>query len=140
MEKIFVYGSLRQDYWNHDKVFKNRIRSIEKGKIKGKLYHLPAGYPAVLKGQDEVYGEIITITQEKILKSVDFLEGYLGEGKENLYTREKCEAVLEDGTKVDCWVYSYVNEREAKKEGLYIPHGDWKKFMDSNIKIRKPLT
>lgn len=134
MEKIFVYGSLRQDFWNYDKVLKNRVRHIEKGKIKGELYHLPAGYPAVVEGNDDVYGEVITFTQDKLLKSLDFLEGYFGEDKENLYIRRKCEISLEDGSKEWCWVYIYVDEKEARKEGIYISHGDWKRFIEEKYK------
>ena len=89
MEKVFVYGSLRTDFWNYDKVLKNRVRQVEKGQIKGDLYHLPAGYPAVILGEGTVYGEVITLSQDKILKSLDLLEGYMGEGEENLYVRVK---------------------------------------------------
>ena len=65
MEKIFVYGSLLKDFWNHDRVLKNRVRSIEKGTIQGELYHLPAGYPAITSGQNLIYGEICTLTHNK---------------------------------------------------------------------------
>lgn len=129
MEKIFVYGSLRQDFWNHDKVLKNRVRHIQNGTIKGKLYHLPAGYPAVIKGTDEVHGEVMTINQDKLLRSLDFLEGYFGEGEDNLYIRTKHKTILDDGTEEWCWVYTYANEEEAKKKGKYISSGDWNKFV-----------
>ncbi|MEG0318844.1 MAG: gamma-glutamylcyclotransferase, partial [Niameybacter sp.] len=75
MEKIFVYGSLRQDFWNYDKVLKNRVCHIEQGTIKGSMYHLPAGYPAVISGTDDIHGEVMTMSQHKLLKSLDFLEG-----------------------------------------------------------------
>ncbi|MBU3812124.1 MAG: gamma-glutamylcyclotransferase [Candidatus Niameybacter stercoravium] len=130
MEKVFVYGSLRTDFWNYDKVLKNRVRQVEKGKIKGDLYHLPAGYPAVIPGEGTVYGEVVTLSQDKILKSLDLLEGYMGEGEgeENLYVRVKQKVHLEDGSQQMCWAYIYVDEKAAKKEGKYIPYGDWKEF------------
>lgn len=131
MEKVFVYGSLRTDFWNYDKVLKNRVRQVEKGQIKGDLYHLPAGYPAVILGEGTVYGEVITLSQDKILKSLDLLEGYMGEGEENLYVRVKQKVHLEDGSQKMCWVYIYVDEKVAKKEGKYIPHGDWKEFKNN---------
>ncbi|MBS5316997.1 MAG: gamma-glutamylcyclotransferase [Clostridiales bacterium] len=131
MEKVFVYGSLRTDFWNYDKVLKNRVRQVEKGQIEGDLYHLPAGYPAVILGEGTVYGEVITLSQDKILKSLDLLEGYMGEGEENLYVRVKQKVHLEDGSQQMCWVYIYVDEKVAKKEGKYIPHGDWKEFKNN---------
>ena len=130
MEKIFVYGSLRQDFWNHDKVLKNRVRQIQKGTIQGKLYHLPAGYPAVIKGEDQVHGEVMTFTQDKLLKSLDVLEGYFGEGQDNLYIRTKHKTTLEDGSEAWCWVYTYADEEAARKKGRYISNGDWKKFVN----------
>ena len=81
MEKIFVYGSLLKDFWNHDRVLKHRVRSIEKGTIKGELYHLPAGYPAIISGENLIYGEICTLTHHKHLKSIDLLEGQIRKAK-----------------------------------------------------------
>lgn len=132
MEKIFVYGSLRQDFWNHDKVFKHRLRGpIGQGKLEGyDLYHLPAGYPAIVSGTGTVYGEICNLSHSKHLKSIDLLEGYTGDPSIDLYVREKRPIILEDGTTEMCWVYLYINEAYVKNKGHYIPHGDWKKFMN----------
>ena len=130
MEKIFVYGSLRKDFWNHEKVFKHRLRKIEKGSLKDfSLYHLPAGYPAIVPGNDTIYGEICTLSHAKHLKSIDLLEGYTGNPAIDLYVREKKSILLEDGREEMCWVYLYINQNYVKNKGIYIPHGDWKKFM-----------
>ena len=138
MEKIFVYGSLRQDFWNHDKVFKHRMRGpIIEGKLEGyALYHLPAGYPAIVTGADTVYGEICTLSHTKHLKSIDLLEGYTGNPSIDLYTREKRPIILTDGSVELCWVYLYLNADYVRSKGRYIPHGDWKKFMMKSSKQR----
>ncbi len=132
MEKIFVYGTLRQDFWNHDKVFKHRMRgNIEEGKLVDySLHHLPAGYPAIVPGNDTVYGEICTLSHSKHLKSIDLLEGYTGDPNIDLYVREKRPILLKDGRVEMCWVYLYINEDYVRSKGRYIPHGDWKKFMN----------
>lgn len=132
MEKIFVYGSLLQDFWNHDRVLKNRVRSIEKGTIVGDLYHLPAGYPAITSGENRIYGEVCTLSHPKHLKSIDLLEGYSGDPKIDLYKREKRTVTLKDGSTTECWVYVYVDENYVKRKGKYIAHGDWGKFMRHN--------
>lgn len=129
MEKIFVYGSLRQEFWNHDKVLKNRLRSIDPGTIKGELYHLPAGYPAITTGDDTIHGEVCTLSQAKHLKSIDLLEGYTGDPSIDLYTREKKTVTFADGHTEDCWVYIYMDKNHVKQKGQYISHGDWRKFM-----------
>lgn len=131
MEKVFVYGSLRTDFWNYDKVLKNRVRHVQEGCIEGSLYHLPAGYPAAISGAGQIYGEVFTLSRDKVIKSLDVLEGYAGEGKDNLYERKKCKVLLQDGTEEMCWVYLYVDEAAAKKYGKPVSQGDWKVFMNS---------
>jgi gamma-glutamylcyclotransferase (GGCT)/AIG2-like uncharacterized protein YtfP len=44
--RIFVYGTLKRGYWNHDR-FCSRAISIEPATTWGRLYHLPAGFPAL---------------------------------------------------------------------------------------------
>jgi len=44
--RIFVYGTLKHGYWNHDR-FCSRAISIEPATTWGRLYHLPAGFPAL---------------------------------------------------------------------------------------------
>lgn len=138
MEKIFVYGSLLPDFWNHDKVFKHRLRGTMKGCLKDfSLYHLPAGYPAIVPGEDTIYGEVCILSHTKHLKSIDLLEGYTGNPDIDLYTREKRLVILENGQEEWCWVYLYINHDYVKNKGLYIPHGDWKKFMFQSSKQKK---
>lgn len=137
MEKIFVYGSLRQEFWNHDKVLKNRLRNIELGTICGELYHLPAGYPAITTGTDTIHGEVCTLSQAKHLKSIDLLEGYTGDPSIDLYTREKKVVTFADGHTEECWVYVYMDENYVKRKGQYIPHGDWRKFMFNKERYKK---
>lgn len=132
MEKVFVYGSLRTDFWNYDKVLKNRVRHVQEGSIEGALYHLPAGYPAVIDGKDRVYGEVFTLSKDNVIKSLDVLEGYTGEGENNLYERKKCKVRLADGTEEMCWVYLYADKSEARKSGRLVSHGDWKVFKNNN--------
>jgi gamma-glutamylcyclotransferase (GGCT)/AIG2-like uncharacterized protein YtfP len=44
--RIFVYGTLKRGYWNHDR-FCSQAVSIEPATTWGRLYHLPAGFPAL---------------------------------------------------------------------------------------------
>ena len=46
MISIFVYGTLKQGYWNHERFCKTAV-SIEPAWVWGRLYHLPAGYPGL---------------------------------------------------------------------------------------------
>ncbi|MBN2162869.1 MAG: gamma-glutamylcyclotransferase [Pontiellaceae bacterium] len=44
--RIFVYGTLKRGYWNHDR-FCSQAVSIEPATTWGRLFHLPAGFPAL---------------------------------------------------------------------------------------------
>jgi gamma-glutamylcyclotransferase (GGCT)/AIG2-like uncharacterized protein YtfP len=39
--------------------------------------------------------------------------------------------LTEDGEKLDCWVYIYSDERYARENGILVPGGDWRKFMEN---------
>ncbi|HPS03008.1 MAG TPA: gamma-glutamylcyclotransferase [Candidatus Sumerlaeota bacterium] len=43
---IFAYGTLKSGFWNHDRFCRNAI-SIQPATTWGRLYELPAGYPAL---------------------------------------------------------------------------------------------
>ena len=63
---IFVYGSLREGFYNYDKYLKGKITSIRQAKIDNmNIYHMPyKGYPAMFNGDRTVYGEIVEIIPE----------------------------------------------------------------------------
>lgn len=42
----FVYGTLKRGFWNHDRFCRNAI-DIQPATTWGRLYQLPAGYPAL---------------------------------------------------------------------------------------------
>jgi len=49
--RLFVYGTLKRGFWNHDRFCRNAI-SVEEASVRGRLYELPSGIP-VLKVPDE---------------------------------------------------------------------------------------
>lgn len=44
--KLLVYGTLKRGYWNHDRYCRNAV-DIRPATTWGRLYALPAGYPAL---------------------------------------------------------------------------------------------
>ncbi|MCW6082640.1 gamma-glutamylcyclotransferase [Clostridium botulinum] len=135
---LFVYGSLRDGFFNSDKYIKDQIISRKLGKIKGTLYHMPnKGYPAVLKGNGEVIGEIIELKNwNENLKALDSMENYILAGnKNNEYNRELVEVEIIENEDKDkklkafAYLYNMNDEDVFNKYSVYIPHGDWKNFM-----------
>jgi gamma-glutamylcyclotransferase (GGCT)/AIG2-like uncharacterized protein YtfP len=54
--RLFVYGTLKRGYWNHDR-FCSQAVSIEPATTWGRLYHLPAGYPALEVPPESILAE-----------------------------------------------------------------------------------
>lgn len=49
--RLFVYGTLKRGYWNHDRYCREAV-SIQEASVRGRLYELPSGIP-VLQVPDE---------------------------------------------------------------------------------------
>jgi gamma-glutamylcyclotransferase (GGCT)/AIG2-like uncharacterized protein YtfP len=45
--RLFVYGTLKRGFSNHRRLCRGLVRA-DAAEIRGKLYDLPAGYPALL--------------------------------------------------------------------------------------------
>ena len=43
---LFVYGTLKRGYWNHERFCKDAL-SIEEATVRGRLYELPSGIPVL---------------------------------------------------------------------------------------------
>lgn len=103
--KIFVYGTLKKGFRNHDRFCGNAV-SIEPATVNGRLYDTGWGFPAMQLSRnpgDIVRGEIITIP-EADLPAIDFLEGV-----PRLYQRVEVMAVSKDGITVDAYCYVMEN-------------------------------
>lgn len=127
--RVFVYGTLMKGFENYKRYLEGRINRITPGRIRGLLYHLPEGYPALLPGNELIEGEIMEPVDENLLKTLDRLEDYDEGSSNNLYVREIRSISTEDGEAMNCWVYIYVDERYAKEHGILVPDGNWRKFM-----------
>jgi len=135
INKVFVYGTLMQNFSNYKRYLKGRINRVMSGTTSGLLYHLPEGYPALIAGNQPIKGEIIEPVDEKLLQILDRLEDYAEGRNSNLYVREVRNILTEDGEEVACWVYIYANERYAQENGILVPDGDWRKFMEKRGKF-----
>jgi gamma-glutamylcyclotransferase (GGCT)/AIG2-like uncharacterized protein YtfP len=73
--RIFVYGTLKQGYWNHDR-FCSRAIDIEPATTWGRLYHLPAGYPALEVPESSIlaHGTTDPIADTRLQNTVEIPE------------------------------------------------------------------
>jgi len=129
INKVFVYGTLMTDMHNHH-LIKPFIKHLETAKTLGLLYDLPYGYPAMISGEEEVWGEIIELKDVKeALKVLDRLEGYSGvESPRNLYNRTVQEIQILSGNVQQAYVYFWANPDTINQLGIQIKYS-WKKSL-----------
>lgn len=132
-EKIFVYGTLRKDMYNHELYLKDKNGFIGTGFVKGKLMTLKnKSYPALLlEGNDLILGEIHEV-DNSIVDQLDELESYFGENNiDNEYNKIVCDIFDEDGQVIDqipVYVYNIYNSANVKLLDAVIISGDFVKY------------
>ncbi len=135
---LFVYGSLREGFFNYEKYLKGNVAETKAAKLANmKLYHMPyKGYPAIMFGKDTLIGEIMVLHEEsyeETMRAMDEMEGFISEGNpENEYHKVILEVEnQETNEKEPCFVYFYNKDKDElfDSSAIYIPHGDWKEHM-----------
>ena len=126
---IFVYGSLREGFFNYNKYLEGKVSNKKEAKLENmKLHHMPyKGYPAITHGNDTILGEIMVINEddyEETVKAMDEMEGFISENNpDNEY--HKVILDVEDittNTKEKCFVYFYnkYKDKEFDSKSIYI--------------------
>lgn len=138
---IFVYGSLREGFFNYNKFLAGKVSKKIDAKLNNfKLYHMPyKGYPAIINGQDSVLGEIMVLNEsdyDSTIKALDEMEGFLNAGNpENEYHKMILEVEnLQNNEKELCYVYFYNKDKDElfASKAIYLPEGNWKEYMLNN--------
>lgn len=129
---VFVYGTLKPGGRYHARFCAQGLVAAKPGLVKGRLYDFEQlGYPAVSRGDGWVKGYLLQFSGTRffcdgVLRGLDALEGYVGEGEENEY--ERCEVQVFDvmGEPLrQAWLYVMDEERIQKCGGVYLLAGDW---------------
>ncbi|KAA9023952.1 gamma-glutamylcyclotransferase [Niallia endozanthoxylica] len=120
--RVFVYGTLRKHESNHYLIEKAKCVSSQCW-TNGILYDTGNGYPGMAASTSKrVYGEVYEVTAKQ-LKQLDVLEGYEGEGMDNLYDRITQVVHTDFGT-IEAYVYVYTSETIYELDEIRF--GDWK--------------
>jgi len=124
MHRVFVYGTLKKGFSNHNRIFGGYDITITPAWIYGELYDL--GYfPALTIGKNKVYGELIEFDNLEILQRVDYLEGYRGENSIfNFYDRKEIQ-IFTDKETFTAWAYFLNESKIIDSDGELITSGVW---------------
>lgn len=128
MIPIFVYGTLREGFFNFDRILKGRTTDIKPATLEGYDMLNLGAFPGIITGDNVVHGELISINPNVYLQTLqilDKLEGYDPSQKgKSLYHREIQRVKLEDGTVADAYVYIY-NRKQGITGFSPIESGNW---------------
>lgn len=106
---VFVYGSLKEGYWNHDVL--GNSKKMSKAVTKEDFILTNCGFPYLIPLDDladavrhptaPTLGELYEVCSEKVMASLDFLEG-VGYGH---YQHRKVVVIDEEGEEVEAIAY-----------------------------------
>jgi gamma-glutamylcyclotransferase (GGCT)/AIG2-like uncharacterized protein YtfP len=137
---LFVYGTLREGGSHHAWLLRTHPEGLTGAWVAGRLFHLPAGYPALVPGPEPpapppgpgwVRGEFVGYEDDQDLESaladLDPLEGV----EEDLFTREVLPVALEGGQRYQAWVYLFHVERlpRLERDAVELTDGDWASYL-----------
>ncbi len=131
-EYLFVYGTLRKDPKNQKyRILARHADFVGEGAFRGKLYDI-GEYPGTIpsnRASDVVKGEVYALRNPNY--ALGRLDEYEGCGPDESYPtefrREKKNIFLDNGEKVNAWVYIYNRPIKGLKA---IPSGDYLKFRE----------
>ena len=122
MEKVFVYGTLRKHESNHGLLATAKPVAMQ-CRVEGRLYDTGGGYPAMaLEPEYWTYGELYEVDDAQ-LSNLDCLEGYNGEGEDNLYDRVVVPVETDTGF---IYAYAYIFLKDQVQGLSAVEFGDWR--------------
>lgn len=127
---FFVYGTLRNGLGNYRGILEGNTTKEISATAKGVMFPVQSdGFPCVIKGTNEIKGELMYIIEEKyqdVKMRLDWLEGYNEENKEDsMYIRELVTVTTEEGEEIEAYMYFW---NRPYGYGEEIRSGDWKDY------------
>ncbi|MBC8016725.1 MAG: gamma-glutamylcyclotransferase [Sporomusaceae bacterium] len=129
--RVFVYGTLMTGMSNFC-IVKPFVKSVTLGKLRGKVYDLPYGFPGASLGEKDqwIVGEILELIEiDTAMRLLDQLEDYYGPSSpQNMYEKSIAEIVTLEGEIFDAYVYTWAKIEQLNKIGTFIDHGNWRHY------------
>jgi gamma-glutamylcyclotransferase (GGCT)/AIG2-like uncharacterized protein YtfP len=104
------------------------VLNAQRAFVKGQLFTLSVGYPAITPGENFVHGYVLSFADLNILNALDELENYqpTRQKSANLYNRQEVEIYDRQNLPLgQAWVYFMATERVDQLKGIPQPDGWW---------------
>jgi gamma-glutamylcyclotransferase (GGCT)/AIG2-like uncharacterized protein YtfP len=128
MLSVFVYGTLKPGYANYQAYCGESVLAFRKAKVRGQLFDLPVGYPAMMSGTQWVQGYLLQLCDDTVLLRLDQLEDYQPNRpeQENEYLRRWVEVFDEQERSLGgTWAYFMSAQNIRQHLGEWVVTGDW---------------
>ena len=133
--KVFVYGTLKPGEANFAAYCGSHVQSQQEAYVKGILYALPVGYPAMMEGENKVQGVLLKFNSAKILQNLDRLEGYQPQQVFDLneYYR-RLVSVYGKGDRIidQAWAYFMTPAKIKEYQGTLVESNCWRNLTTNN--------
>ncbi|RMH68055.1 MAG: gamma-glutamylcyclotransferase [Cyanobacteria bacterium J003] len=128
--RLFVYGTLKPGYPPHDLFCRPWLSGHQTALVRGRLYHLPMGYPGLTAEEGWVQGELLLFDDPpaSLLTQLDAFEGYSPNlsPEVNVYCRQEVPVYdLTHQPLGTAWAYIMSTERVRDFNGEWLPEGVW---------------
>ncbi|MDB9526234.1 gamma-glutamylcyclotransferase [Oscillatoria sp. CS-180] len=138
MPPLFVYGTLKPGEAAYSKYCAPYVSEATSAYMKGDLFHLPQGYPAMTDGDRWVQGALLQLKSEQAIAQMDAFEDYNPtlSAAENLYTRQHRPVFDRNHQPLGtAWVYLMQRDRIEQSTGILLPNGVWSQQQWPSIQI-----
>lgn len=124
---LFVYGTLKPGEFFYPRYCEPYLVSAQEAIVRGLLFALPLGYPALAEGSDWVQGYLLHLKPDA-LGAIDDLEDYdpTRAAGDNEYERIEVEVFdLTQNSIGKAWTYRMQLKRILTLRGQWLPKGLW---------------
>ncbi|MDJ0632953.1 MAG: gamma-glutamylcyclotransferase [Xenococcaceae cyanobacterium MO_188.B29] len=125
---VFVYGTLKPGERNYLRYCAGKTIRETQAYVKGQLYHLSLGYPALTEGDKKIEGYLLTFANNSILTSLDELEDYHPDRSPELneyYRQQVLVYNLADDFLEKAWIYLMNLAKIEKLQGTLLNSRYW---------------
>lgn len=128
--RLFVYGTLKPGYQPHDALCRPWLHDHQPALVRGRIYHLPMGYPGMTAEEGWVQGELLIFDDPptSVLARLDAFEGYNPNlpAPSNAYNRQEIPVYnLNHQPLGTAWAYIMSTEYVRQVNGEWLPEGVW---------------
>jgi gamma-glutamylcyclotransferase (GGCT)/AIG2-like uncharacterized protein YtfP len=136
--RFFVYGTLKPGHQPYARLCQPWVKTIAPAEVRGRLYHLPLGYPALTHGPDLVQGVLLTFEQEEIIRILDDYEQHDPAAIAHAYPGISYQAVAYTRLQIPvfhstqtpaglAWAYTMTPQQVQMLGGVLVADGNWQR-------------